>query len=225
MDRRRRPGVGYAVAGQPRRPEQLRDRARPLRRTPRPGGDRGDRRVGGGDRHRRGRAGGRRRAHRRRRAGAAAERGPVVGVLRRRRRRAGRARAGRRPAERRPWIALEGFGCAHYVLLLGIVLVAAGNQEGHRASLRRAHLRPGAHARRRRRGLPGRRRLVSPRPGPGALGAPCRGRGARVATVPLGSEVAAVAQLAVLVAVLAAALAGEGAVLRARPAPDPLSGA
>ncbi|MGZ4203529.1 MAG: low temperature requirement protein A, partial [Thermoleophilaceae bacterium] len=29
-------------------------------------------------------------------------------------------------APRQPWIALEGFGCAHYALLLGIVLVAAG---------------------------------------------------------------------------------------------------
>jgi low temperature requirement protein LtrA len=32
----------------------------------------------------------------------------------------------RAPAERQPWIALQGFGVAHYFLLLGIVLVAAG---------------------------------------------------------------------------------------------------
>ena len=34
------------------------------------------------------------------------------------------------PARRQPWIALEGFGVAHYFLLLGIVLVAVGLKKG-----------------------------------------------------------------------------------------------
>ena len=117
--------------------------------------------------------GGGRRAHPRRRARAAAQRGPVVGLLRRRRRRAGRARAGRAPARRQPWIALEGFGVAHYCLLLGIVLVAGGDQEGHRPRLRPARRRAEALA------LGGGVALflaadvvVPPRPGPRARGAP-----------------------------------------------------
>jgi low temperature requirement protein LtrA len=118
------------------------------------------------------------------------------------------------PARRRPWIALEGFGVAHYFLLLGIVLAAAGIKKaiGHAydpLATAEALVLGGGVALflaadvwfRRILGL-GR----SPHRAVAALLA--------LATIPLGSEIAAVAQLAALVAILGAALAGEGATRR-----------
>ena len=118
----------------------------------------------------------------------------------------------RAPARRQPWIALEGFGVAHYFLLLGVVARGRRDQEGHRPRLRPARPRAEALVAGRRRGaLPRRRRRRSAR----ILGL---GRSAHraiaallaLATIPLGTEVAAVAQLAALVVILAVALAGEG---------------
>jgi low temperature requirement protein LtrA len=129
------------------------------------------------------------------------------------------------PARRRPWIALEGFGVAHYALLLGIVLVAAGLKKatGHpydALTFGQALTLGGGVAIFLAADV-GFRRVL-------ALGRSVhRGVAAvlALATVPLGSEIAAVAQLAALVALVAAALVGEGTGLRARAAPDPLSGA
>jgi low temperature requirement protein LtrA len=122
------------------------------------------------------------------------------------------------PAGRQPWIALEGFGIAHGFLLLGIVLTAAGIKKaiGHAydplATAQALVLGGGVAlflaadvAFRLVLGL-GR----SPHRAVAALLA--------LATIPLGSEVAAVAQLAALAVVLAAALAGEGT---ARPRAGP----
>jgi low temperature requirement protein LtrA len=129
------------------------------------------------------------------------------------------------PARRRPWIALEGFGVAHYALLLGIVLVAAGLKKatGHpydALTFGQALTLGGGVAIFLAADV-GFRRVL-------ALGRSVhRGVAAvlALATVPLGSEIAAVAQLAALVALVAAALVGEGTALRARAAPDPFSGA
>jgi low temperature requirement protein LtrA len=129
------------------------------------------------------------------------------------------------PAARRPWIALEGFGCAHYALLLGIVLVAAGLKKatGHpydALTFAQAITLGGGVAVFLAADVWFRRILALGRSVHRAVAAVVA-----LATVPLGSEIAAVAQLAVLVVVLAAALVGEGTGLRARPAPDLLSGA
>jgi low temperature requirement protein LtrA len=115
------------------------------------------------------------------------------------------------PARERPWIALHGFGMAHFFLLLGIVLVAVGLKKatGHAyddlgggvalalgggvALFLAADV-----AFRRVLGL-GR----SVHRGAAALAA--------LATVPLGSELAAVAQIGALAAILGVALAGESA--------------
>ena len=119
------------------------------------------------------------------------------------------------PARRQPWIALEGFGVAHYGLLLGVVVVAAGIKKaiGHAYDpltsaealalgggvalflaadvLFRAILGLGRAA----------HRTIA------ALLA--------LATIPLGTEVAAAAQLAAFV-ILTVALAGEGVARSAR---------
>ena len=127
VDGRRRPRVGDAVGGQPREPEQLRDRPRPLRRAPRAGGHRRHRRVGRGRRDRRRGAGGGRRARSSPScSGCCSARacgGPTSAPTTTSR---PSARWPTRPPARQPWIALEGFGVAHYFLLLGIVLAAAG---------------------------------------------------------------------------------------------------
>ena len=115
------------------------------------------------------------------------------------------------PARRQPWIALEGFGVAHYFLLLGVVLAAAGIKEaiGHAYDpLETAHaLVLGCGVALFLAADVGFRRVLglgrSPHRAVAALLA--------LATIPLGSEVAAVAQLAALVALLGVALAGEGA--------------
>ena len=122
------------------------------------------------------------------------------------------------PRRRQPWIALEGFGIAHYFLLLGVVLTAAGIKKaiGHAYDpLETAQaLVLGSGVALFLAADVGFRRVLG-------LGRSLHRAVAALlalATVPLGSEVAAVAQLAALVVVLAAALAGEGT---ARSAPGP----
>ncbi len=113
------------------------------------------------------------------------------------------------PAERQPWIALEGFGIAHYFLLLGVVLTAAGIKKGvghayDPLDAAEALVLGGGVALFLAADVAFRRVL-------GLGRAPHRTVAAvlALATVPLGTEVAAVAQVAALVVVLAAALAGE----------------
>jgi len=118
------------------------------------------------------------------------------------------------PARRRPWIALEGFGVAHYFLVLGIVLTAAGIKKaiGHAydpLATAEALVLGGGVALFLAADVAFRRILGLGRSPHRALAAVLA-----LATIPLGSEVAAVAQLAALVVVLAAALAGEGAIRR-----------
>jgi low temperature requirement protein LtrA len=114
------------------------------------------------------------------------------------------------PARRQPWMALEGFGIAHGFLLLGIVLTAAGIKKaiGHAydpLETAQALVLGGGVALFLAADVAFRLILGlgrSPHRAVAALLA--------LATIPLGSEVAAVAQLAALVVVLGAALAGEG---------------
>jgi low temperature requirement protein LtrA len=113
------------------------------------------------------------------------------------------------PARRQPWIALEGFGVAHYFLLLGIVLAAAGIKEaiGHAydpLETADALVLGGGVALFLAADVGFRRVLGLGRSLHRALAALLA-----LATIPLGSELAAVAQLAALVVVLAGALAGE----------------
>ncbi|MGZ6672527.1 MAG: low temperature requirement protein A [Solirubrobacteraceae bacterium] len=112
---------------------------------------------------------------------------------------------------RQPWIALEGFGVAHYFLLLGVVLAAAGIKKaiGHAydpLETAQALVLGGGVALFLAADVAFRRVLGLGRSLHRAVAALLA-----LATIPLGSEVAAVAQLAALVVVLAAALAGEGA--------------
>jgi low temperature requirement protein LtrA len=123
------------------------------------------------------------------------------------------------PAARQPWIALEGFGCAHYALLLGIVLVAAGLKKatGHPydpLTFGQALTLGGGVALFLAADVWFRRVLSLGRSLHRAVAALLA-----LATVALGSEIAAVAQLAALVAILAVALVGEGAV-RSTPRDD-----
>jgi low temperature requirement protein LtrA len=113
------------------------------------------------------------------------------------------------PARRQPWIALEGFGVAHYFLLLGIVLTAAGIKEaiGHAydpLETADALVLGGGVALFLAADVGFRRVLGLGRSLHRAVAALLA-----LATIPLGSELAAVAQLAALVVVLAGALAGE----------------
>ena len=122
------------------------------------------------------------------------------------------------PRRRQPWIALEGFGIAHYFLLLGVVLTAAGIKKaiGHAydpLETAQALVLGGGVALFLAADVAFRRVLGLGRSLHRAVAALLA-----LATVPLGSEVAAVAQLAALVVVLAAALAGEGT---ARSTPGP----
>jgi low temperature requirement protein LtrA len=120
------------------------------------------------------------------------------------------------PAERQPWIALEGFGCAHYGLLLGIVAVSVGIKKaiGHAydpIGTAQALALGGGVALFLASDVWFRHVLGLGRAAHRAVAAVLA-----LATTPLGTEVAAVAQLAALVVVLAAALAGEE---NARPEP------
>ena len=119
------------------------------------------------------------------------------------------------PPRRQPWIALEGFGVAHYFLLLGVVLAAAGIKKaiGHAydpLETAQALVLGGGVALFLAADVAFRRVLGLGRSLHRAVAALLA-----LATIPLGSEVAAVAQLAALVVVLAAALAGEGTPLDA----------
>jgi low temperature requirement protein LtrA len=114
------------------------------------------------------------------------------------------------PPARQPWIALEGFGIAHFFLLLGVVLTAAGIKKsiGHAwdpVGTAEALVLGGGVALFLAADVAFRRILGlgrSPHRTVAALLA--------LATIPLGTAVAAAAQLAALVVVLAGALAGEG---------------
>ena len=113
------------------------------------------------------------------------------------------------PAGRQPWIALEGFGIAHYFLLLGVVLAAAGVEKAiahayDPLATAEALVLGGGVALFLAADVGFRRVLGLGRSLHRAVAALLA-----LATVPLGSEVAAVAQLAALVVVLAVALAGE----------------
>jgi low temperature requirement protein LtrA len=116
----------------------------------------------------------------------------------------------RAPAPVRPWMALYGFGVAHYFLLLGIILVAVGLKKGtghayDELKAAEALALGGGAALFLAADVAFRRVLRlgrSPHRAAAALAA--------LATVPLGSEVAAAAQLAALALVLAVTLAGEG---------------
>jgi low temperature requirement protein LtrA len=114
------------------------------------------------------------------------------------------------PPRRQPWIALEGFGVAHYFLLLGVVLAAAGIKKaiGHAydpLETAQALVLGGGVALFLAADVAFRRILGLGRSLHRAVAALLA-----LATIPLGSQIAAVAQLAALVVVLAAALAGEG---------------
>ena len=114
------------------------------------------------------------------------------------------------PPRRQPWIALEGFGVAHYFLLLGVVLTAAGVKKaiGHAydpLETAQALVLGGGVALFLAADVAFRRVLGLGRSLHRAVAALLA-----LATIPLGSEVAAVAQLAALVVILALALAGEG---------------
>jgi low temperature requirement protein LtrA len=113
------------------------------------------------------------------------------------------------PARRQPWIALEGFGVAHYFLLLGVVLTAAGIKKaiGHAydpLETAQALVLGGGVALFLAADVAFRRVLGLGRSLHRAVAALLA-----LATIPLGSEVAAVAQLAALVVVLVVALGGE----------------
>lgn len=124
------------------------------------------------------------------------------------------------PARRQPWIALEGFGVAHYGLLLGVVVVAAGIKKaiGHAYDpLTTAEaLALGGGVALFLAADVGFRRVL----GLGRAAHRVAAALLALATIPLGTEIAAAAQLAALVVILAVALAGEG-MARARPAPAP----
>jgi low temperature requirement protein LtrA len=118
-------------------------------------------------------------------------------------------------APERPWMALHGFGMAHFFLLLGIVLVAVGLKKatGHaydELTYAQALTLGGGVALFLAADVAFRRVLRIGR-------APHRAAAAvaALATIPLGAEVAAIAQIGVLAAVLAVALARE-------PAPTPV---
>jgi low temperature requirement protein LtrA len=112
-------------------------------------------------------------------------------------------------AMERPWMALHGFGMAHFFLLLGIVLVAVGLKKatGHaydELTYAQALALGGGVALFLAADVAFRRVLRigrSPHRAAAAVAA--------LATIPLGAEVAAIAQIGVLAAVLAVALARE----------------
>jgi low temperature requirement protein LtrA len=120
------------------------------------------------------------------------------------------------PAARRPWIALEGFGIAHYGLLLGVVVVSVGIKKaiGHAydpLTTAQALALGGGVALFLAADVWFRHVLGLGRAAHRAIAALLA-----LATIPLGTEIAAVAQLAALAGLLAVALAREGAA-RSRP--------
>jgi low temperature requirement protein LtrA len=124
----------------------------------------------------------------------------------------------RAPGPVRPWMALHGFGFAHYFLLLGIVLAAVGLKKatghaGDELTTGQALALGGGVALFLAADVWFRRVLGLGREVHRAVAALLA-----VVTVFLGIGIAAVAQLAALVVILGAALAGEGAVRRGAPA-------
>ena len=109
---------------------------------------------------------------------------------------------------------MEGFGVAHYFLLLGIVLTAAGIKKAIGHAYDPLATAEALVLARRRRALPRRRRGFRRILGLGRSPHRASPPLLALATIPLGTEVAAVAQLAALVVILAAALAGEGSLAR-----------
>ncbi len=115
------------------------------------------------------------------------------------------------PPERRPWIAINGFGYAHVLMLLGVVLVATGIEAGLAhpgdpvATALAVFLSSGAAL-----------FLLADVWFRATLGTPFASRGRVVAAlvalavIPLGTQVALEAQLATLVVVLAGGLALDG---------------
>jgi low temperature requirement protein LtrA len=123
------------------------------------------------------------------------------------------------PVARQPWIALEGFGCAHYLLLLGIVVVSVGLKKaiGHAydpLTAAQALALGGGVALFLAADVWFRRILGLGRSAHRAVAALLA-----LATIPLATEVAAAAQLAALVVILAAALVGED-IARSRPSEE-----
>ena len=130
----------------------------------------------------------------------------------------GRARAGRRPAARAPDDGARRVRPRAPAHPAGDRARRGRSEEGDRPRLPRADRRRGRRAGRRSRGLPARRRLVSLRPAARTLALAAVAALGALATIPLGSAVAAVVQFAALVALLAAALAAElRAPIRAAP--------
>jgi low temperature requirement protein LtrA len=120
----------------------------------------------------------------------------------------------RAPAPVRPWMALYGFGFAHYFLLLGIVLAAVGLKKatGHAGddlTSAQALALGGGVALFLAADVWFRRVLGLGRSIHRAVAAVLA-----LATVAVGTSVSAVAQLAVLVVILAAALGGENTMQR-----------
>jgi low temperature requirement protein LtrA len=120
----------------------------------------------------------------------------------------------RAPPPVRPWMALHGFGFAHYFLLLGIVLAAVGLKKatghaGDELTTGQALALGGGVALFLAADVWFRRVLGLGRGIHRAAAAALA-----IATVVLGTGVAAVAQVAALVAILGVALAGEGALKR-----------
>jgi low temperature requirement protein LtrA len=118
------------------------------------------------------------------------------------------------PAPVRPWMALHGFGFAHYFLLLGIVLAAVGLKKatGHAGddlTTAQALALGGGVAMFLAADVWFRRVLGLGRSIHRAVAALLA-----LVTVGVGTGVSAAAQLAVLVAILAAALVGEGTMQR-----------
>jgi low temperature requirement protein LtrA len=118
------------------------------------------------------------------------------------------------PAPMRPWMALHGFGFAHYFLLLGIVLVAVGLKKatghaGDELTTAQGLALGGGVALFLAADVWFRRVLGLGRSVHRAVAALLA-----LVTVVVGTGVSAAAQLAVLAAILGAALVGEGATQR-----------
>jgi low temperature requirement protein LtrA len=124
------------------------------------------------------------------------------------------------PPERRPRMALDAFGYAYLGLLLGIIAVAAGLEEAiahpfdHVELARALHLAGGVAL---FLGADVAFRLIL---GLGSVAWRAAAAAGALATIPLGTALAATAQIGAVVAVMVAALALERAgALRPRPAP------
>ena len=115
------------------------------------------------------------------------------------------------PAERRPRLALTAFGYWHYGLLLAIVAVAAGLKKavGDPYDPLDGVDRRGARGRARRCSSSA-RSASGGRSGSGGAASGSSPPALALATIPLGTEVAATAQVGALAAIVAGALVVEG---------------